>query len=450
MKPDTLRAGAAAVDITPQSERMMLAGYFERRYSTSVLDALHARAVVIEGGGAPKAGGSRLIFVLVDLIALPEQDTDPLRKEISRLAEVPVDCVCISCTHTHYAPATRDGFETLRESRYVEWASRRIIESVQQALSRLEPARVAWGNGQEPRPQYNRRYHMRGGGVRMNPGFGNPDTIRPAGPTDPQVPMLLIESTAGKPIAAIANYSLHYIGDFDKNLVSSDYFGRFSDIMRQRHGDDFVALLTHGASGDINNVNAMQRPEPWYPEPMAPTERSQIIAGMIADQVDHVWQSAQWHDAARVAATEDIYRMGVRKISGAEIEQAERERDDGNLSAVERSYARGRLELLEETDEVPKIVQSLRVGDWAASTMTGEIFCQLGLDLKHASPFGTTALIELANGHSGYVATRYSYELGGYETRLSRNVFAKPGSGEEMVALAASQLQRLAQTDAYS
>lgn len=448
MQSNMLRAGAAVIDITPEVGQTMLAGYLERRYSTSILDPLHARAVAIESGGPPEAGGKRVIFVLVDLIALPEQDTDPLRQEISRLAGVPVDHVCISCTHTHYAPATKDGFETRRENGYLEWARERIVEAARQAVEKLQPARVAWGSGHEDRPQYNRRYHLRSGGVRMNPGFGNPDVIRPAGPTDPQVPMLLFQSTEGKPIAAIANYSLHYIGDFDKNAVSADYFGHFSAIMRERRGEDFVALLTHGASGDINNVNAMQQEEPWYPQDMAPTQRSRIIAAMIADQVDGIWDSAQWHDAVTVAATEDVYMMGVRKIAGAEIEQAQREAEDESLPNVERNYARGRLALLKWPDELPKVVQSLRVGDWAASTMTGEIFCQFGLDLKHASPFSTTALIELANGYGGYVATRYSYELGGYETRLSQSVFAKPGSGEAMVAIATAQLQRLWQADA--
>jgi hypothetical protein len=255
--------------------------------------------------------------------------------------------------------------------------------------------------------------------------------------------MLLVRSIAGAPIAVIANYSLHYVGDFNSGLISSDYFGQFASIMRERKGDDFVALLTHGASGDINNINPTQAPTPWYPESIQPTERGKIVASMIANQVDSVWEKAEWHEVVKVGATQDIQMVGVRKIAGAEIEQAQREWEDESLDEVSRFYARERLEILKWPDSLPKVVQSFRVGGWAASTMTGEMFCQFGLDLKHASPFGTTALIEIANGYGGYMPNMFNYELGGYETVLARSAYARPGTGEAMVALAAAQLRRL-------
>jgi hypothetical protein len=90
------------------------------------------------------------------------------------------------------------------------------------------------------------------------------------------------------------------------------------------------------------------------------------------------------------------------------------------------------------------VVQSMRVGDFGAATMPGEIFCRFGLDLKHASPFPVTGLIELANGYGGYVPTRVDYELGGYETWLARSAWAAPGTGEEMVVIASNGLRSLA------
>src|SRR5690606_22207568 len=112
-------------------------------------------------------------------------------------------------------------------------------------------------------------------------------------------------------------------------------------------------------------------------------------------------------------------------------------------TAIQRIYARNRLKLLDGPQVLPQVVSSLRVGDWAASTMTGEIFCRFGLDLKHASPFAVTALIEFANGHLGYTPTRYSFELGGYETWHSRHAFGTYNCGDEMVALAAQELREL-------
>jgi hypothetical protein len=176
---------------------------------------------------------------------------------------------------------------------------------------------------------------------------------------------------------------------------------------------------------------------------MKPRQRSGIIAGMLLDQVQKIWDAADWQDEAVLAATQDIYDLKVRKISGEEIEEAKRQEADESLGTISRHYATERLKLLEFPDTMPQVVSSLRVGEWAASTLTGEIFCQFGIDVKYASPFPVTALIELANGYGAYTPTRYSYELGAYETWLARSAFAAPGSGEEMVAIAARQLHDL-------
>jgi hypothetical protein len=303
----------------------------------------------------------------------------------------------------------------------------------------MKPARAAWGNGWEPRAAFNRRYHLRDGTLRTNPGYENPQVIRPAGPTDPQIPMLLLETAAGEPMAVIANFSLHYIGDTGGgNAISADYYGCFARIMQERKGKQFVALLTHGASGDINNVDVSHKPGPRQPQ-----EQSNRVAGWIADQVDAVWSKAKFQTDVPVGATQSIYNERIRKPKGAEIEEARKQSEDAKVPLIDRLYAKEQLELLKWPDEIPMVIQALRVGDWGAGTSTGEIFCRFGLDLKNASPFPVTALIELANGYGGYIPTRVDYDLGGYETRLARSAYAAPYTGDEMVAVAAMGLRKI-------
>lgn len=431
-----LRAGAAAVDITPTLP-VTLAGSLTRRDAVGVTDPLHARAIVLENDQ------TKLVFILIDLIAFHKEDSDEVRRAVALNLEIPVANVCISCTHTHNAPGIGEGFETPRESGYLDWAKPRMVEAAVSAAAAAVPAQVAWAMGHEGRPQYNRRFHMKDGSLRFNPGA--PDQIASvAGPTDPALPLLLVRRAEdGVALAVLANYSLHYIGDQAGDKISADYFGEFSRLAAERFGESCVALLTHGASGDINNINHQQLPTPWYPAQMALKERSQIIANMLLDEVQKAWAVADWQDEAKLGAMETTYEMGVRKIAGEEIEQAKREAADESLSLISRSYALERLHLLDYPDTMPQIVSCLRVGDWAAGTFTGEMFCQFGIDLKFASPFAVTAFIELANGYGAYVPTRYSNVLGGYETWLARSAFATPGSGEEMVALAANMLREL-------
>jgi len=427
-------AGAAMEDITPPIG-ISLAGSLTARSAKSIFDPLHARAVVLE------SGGTRIAFVLLDLIALNNDDAAQARAAAGKAANIPVENVCVSCTHTHSAPCTLTFFQSQREAAYVEMVIQRVGEAARKAAERLQLARAAWANGWEPRAGFNRRYHMKDGTVKTNPGVGNPAVLRPAGPTDPQIPMLMIEAASGSPLAVIANYSLHYIGDRPGDGISADYYGVFANLMRERQGDEFVALLTHGASGDVNNVDVGQKPSP-----REPGQRSREVAGWIVDQVESSWTKARFEERPVVAATQSIYPQRVRKLQGAEIEEARKEAENAELPLVDRLYRKERLELLTWPDEIPMVIQSLRVGEFAASTFPGEMFCRLGLDLKHASPFPVTAFVELANGYSGYTPTRADCDLGGYETWLARSAYAAPFTGEEMVTVAAMQLRRLWQS----
>jgi hypothetical protein len=436
MSASFLEAGASAIDITPELP-VTLAGHLARRDAVGVLSPLHARAIVVGNGQ------TKLVFVLLDLIAFLHDDCHEVRQGIADALQLPIENVCVSCTHTHAAPGVKSSFGTPREAAYLDWAKPRMIAAAVEADAAAVPAQAAWGNGREARPQYNRRFHMRDGSVQMNPRVRD-DIVRPAGPTDPDIPFLFLRRQSDEtPIAILANYSLHYIGDSGMMEVWADYFGEFSRLAKERFGDGCVALLTHGASGDINNVNHQNLPAPWYPNNLQPTEKSALIAGWLLDAAQEVWDGAQWHNEAVLAATQEIYDLRVRRPNADEVKELERQSKDESLSAIRRGYAHSRLELAGYPETLPQVVSSLRVGNWAASTLTGEIFCQFGLDLKYASPFAATALIELANGYGGYTPTEYSSALGGYETWLSQSAFAAPGSGEEMVAIAARQLHDL-------
>lgn len=430
--PSQLCAGAAAVDITPPVG-VTLAGSLTRREAASVLDRLHARCVVLESGGA------RIAFVLLDLIALDNNDSARVREVVAKAAGLPPENVCVSCTHTHTGPCTLTFFQSEREAAFIAAMTAHCGDAAKLAVQHMKPARAAWGNGWEPRAAFNRRYHLRDGTLKTNPGYANPQVLRPAGPTDPQIPMLLLETAAGEPMAVIANFSLHYIGDTGVGgVISADYYGCFARLMQERKGKQVVALLTHGASGDINNIDVSSKPGPRQP-----MEQSNRVAGWVADQVDAVWSKAKFQADVPVAVTQSIYNERIRKPRGAEIEEARRQSEDPKLPLIDRLYAQEQLELLKWPDEIPMVIQALRVGDWAAATMTGEVFCRHGLDLKNASPFPVTALIELANGYGGYIPTRVDYDLGGYETRLARSAYAAPFTGEEMVAVAAMAFRKV-------
>src|SRR5262249_6714689 len=117
--------------------------------------------------------------------------------------------------------------------------------------------------------------------VQMNPGYQAKGLVKPAGPTDPAVWVLSVQSPGGRPIPLLANYSLHYAGGAEP--LSADYFGAFAErighlLKAQDAKPAFVGILSNGTSGDINNINFAGA----SPGRRAPYERIRVVAHDVA------------------------------------------------------------------------------------------------------------------------------------------------------------------------
>jgi hypothetical protein len=98
---------------------------------------------------------------------------------------------------------------------------------------------------------------------------------------------------------------------------------------------------------------------------------------------------------------------------------------------------------LRKDDSIPLEVQAFRLSpDVAIVTLPAEVFVELGLAIKRASPFKTTLVIELANDDPAYIPTKKAFAEGSYETVNSRVI---PGSGERMVEAAVKLLKELSE-----
>jgi hypothetical protein len=89
----------------------------------------------------------------------------------------------------------------------------------------------------------------------------------------------------------------------------------------------------------------------------------------------------------------------------------------------------------------PAEVQVFAIGNQVAFVaLPGEIFVELGMSIKRASPFQVTIISELANGSIGYIPNRIAYSQGNYEVVSAR---CAVGSGELLVDSAIAQLREL-------
>jgi neutral ceramidase len=429
--PKQFRAGAATSNISPWLG-LSINGNMQDHKATHIHDELHARCLVLDDGR------TRLALVVVDSCMVPREVFDEAKRLVREHTGLPLDHMLMSATHTHSAPAATGIFQSDPDAAYQKFLAGRIADGVRRAFNHLAPARIGWGVGHVPDQVFNRRWKMKPGAilpdpfggtndlVKMNPGVGNPDLFEPAGPTDPEISFLAIQTHDGRPMALLANYSLHYCGGTGSGTISADYFGAFADRVQQLLGADrqepaFVAMMSNGTSGDINNIDVRggQAKQP-------PFGQIQLVADAVAREVHRVCQQIQYRDWVALSARQTEIRLGVRRPKGEEVNRAKQIISKANgptMRTLEEIYARETVLLSEYPAQVPLILQAIRIGDLGIAAIPCEVFVEIGLELKRKSPFKPSFSISLANGYNGYLPTVEHHQLGGYETWRARSSY---------------------------
>ncbi|MEZ6089970.1 MAG: neutral/alkaline non-lysosomal ceramidase N-terminal domain-containing protein [Pirellulaceae bacterium] len=416
------RAGAAMSEITPPLGESVVGG-FGPFPASNIHDPLFAKCLILDDGS------TRIGFVVCDNLGISREVWDEARQRIADEVEMPPQNLMMSATHTH--SATR-----ARAEKYRPIVVDGIVAAVAAAVKNLEPAKIGWGGVDEPSEVFNRRWHVSDetlrhnpfGGVdtvRMNPPSGHPTLIEPAGPVDPEVSFISVQSREGRPICLLANYSLHYVGGVDKGDVSADYFGIFSKRIGELLGatsqdKPFVGILSNGTSGDVNNINFRDRGRPY-----AKYEKMTEVAHKVADRVHQAHAETKFHDWAALGFASRDLSLKTRKPDAAM--QAyfaglkALPKDAPLYHRYQDAYA-GRVQsLLEGPDTYDVHLQAARIGDLSIAAIPFEVFTEIGLRIKKESPFGDSFTIELANGSYGYLPTPAQHKLGGYETWMGTN-----------------------------
>ncbi|MES2696272.1 MAG: hypothetical protein V4773_22560, partial [Verrucomicrobiota bacterium] len=305
------RAGADRTDITPELG-VLIVGAFVPTPATHVHDPLYVRTLVLDDGT------TRLAFVLLDNVGVPQIVCDEAKRLITEKTGLPKSHVLIASTHSHSAGSARERADSTEDIRdgfvgakpklppYSEFIARRVADSVQVAINRLEPAKIAWSSGSDSTHVFNRRWYVKSeenrrnpfGGVdtvRMNPPANPKELIKPAGPIDPEISFLAVQSKSGRPLALVANYSLHYVGGIPIGVISGDYFGVFDRRLGEmlgvggdRSDPPFVGMMSNGTSGNINNINFVNRGPA-----MAPYEKMNRVGNAVAAEVYRVYQTLE-------------------------------------------------------------------------------------------------------------------------------------------------------------
>jgi len=431
-EPPVFQAGAATANITSALGSTIIGGWMPHA-ATHIHDELHVRCLVLDDGT------TQLAFVIVDNLGMARELFDEAKRRAEEKTGIPTHCMLMAATHTHSAASTRSANRYLPNqpiSDYGQFIIERIVNGLACAVNNLRPARIGWATAQEPELVFNRRWFMKPGTpmpdpfggtdqVVFNPGRGNENVVKPAGPTDPQITFLSVRSREGEPIALMANYSLHYVGGVPQGHISADYFAIFADRIQKlldadRLGPPFVGILTNGTSGDINNIDVLHKTDvkPHY-------EQMRLVAHRIAERVAVAEEQMTYHDWVTLRAAAADLPLATRRPTDEQLARAKQVAADPKAvklySRREPIYAERLLAMRDMPATVHIPLTAFRVGELAVVAIPFEVFAEIGLALRSQSPLATTCTISHAGGSFGYLPTEDQHALGGYETWLGTN-----------------------------
>ena len=433
-------AGAAQVDITPRELPVIVSGYFLERTSDTIRDRLYARAFVFDDGA------SRVAICIVDILFMPRDLLDEAKSLASKRTGIRTENMLISATHTHTAPSVAGALGTGTDEKYRRFLPPRLAEAMQQANDSLEPARMGWATVDAPEHTHCRRWILRPDKIQedvfgertvranMHPGYQNPDFIGPAGPTDTELSLLSVQSRNGRPLAVLANYSMHYFGS---SQISADYYGRFSERLTELMGGgkpEFVSAMSQGTSGDLHWMD--------YSEPKKSIGMDQY-AGELAQLAADTCRTISYQDTCPLEMLERKLTLSRRipdkaRLSWAmNVAEKMQGRKPTNRPEV---YALEQICLHE--DQVRELkLQVLRIGELGITAIPCEVYGITGLKIKARSPLRHTFNIELANGSEGYIPPPEQHLLGGYTTWPARSAGLEVGAEPRIVETLLSMLE---------
>ena len=437
------QVGIAQVDYTPLVGLPMMGNLREDYASTGVHDPLFAKAAVFSD-----PAGRKVAVMSMDICMVDRDHVRLMRELIASQCDITAENILIAATHIHSGPATI-GFYTSPKAadEQIEALLTQAARAVVLANEDLTDATLRVGYGSEDRVSFYRRLKGKDGQTYMNFGVPDPGLIEePLGEIDPQVTVLSVESD-GRPKGAIVNFSLHpAVLDYGNSMYSGEYPGYLAEALRKTVSDDFQTLFFNGCCGNVNHIDYQDADAPR--RGYAATQRiGYMLAASVRQAMDHaepvggegICLSGKWVELTRLGIDEETYEWSKQAVEEMKIRPPK-----GIGDGLPREYSAPTwVEMYERQHESDRAeVMAVRIGDVALVGLPGEVFCELGREIKQKSPARHTFVFELANDAIGYLPTPEAFEQGGYEPTPGATRY-EPDAGQRLAAAALDRLRIL-------
>jgi len=454
-----LRAGVAKGDITTRTK------------GAQIHDPLYAKALVLDDGT------TRLAIIAMDVVALgmigdiKDDFLSKLRGRIQKELKIPGRNVLVNASHTH--PPGRLLCSDIEQLD-------RTFDAVRRAAGNMLPVKVGWGRGAEERFTMNRTLRLKNGKA-WTIRHANPcppdDEVAGVGPTDPEIGLLRVDRTDGRPLAVVYNFACHPLFGDARGSITANFPGFASKVIEEELGHGAMALFLQGAGGDMIDVLFKDFSRPRDTEPIGTAlglstlkawrkirmknvklkvvsetirlpRRNDIPAHIVELQKEQaeLLQSLQTTSLNFKAFLPLYLKHALNPQYPADysyryLQEAKIGSDDllamdahnerciakylGNIRAMEKlARIQDRLmtyrfhkALNDESGErtIAAEVQGIRIGEFVLISSPAEVLVQVGLNVKKASPYKYTFMSAFSNGYMHYGAPAADYARGGYE-----------------------------------
>ena len=460
------RVGYSIASIMPDDPALPLAGYGNEPYRicTGFLDNLYTRATAISD-----KKDNTVIVMQIDIINMVRGDiADQIFEGVSKACGVKEDNIIFNCSHTHSGPALNQSQMSVIQA-YVPFFVNTIVANAVDAMNDRMPATMAYGDTQVPDHNFVRHYFATDGqGDNRVVGDNHWDVwyadlpeesgkayLGHADDIDQTFHIIKFDREDADDIMWMS-FRAHNIitGNAQQYLMSSDWTGKLCEyVEKEMKGTKCMYL-----QGDAGNVNPSTR--------MSDTEKNYVTGNKetIDDLVNYSSTLAPYAvklagnlknvptglvGGKRFSIMFDVNHDRDSKKSAAILVQDYWKKTNDSSATKRYAYTLG----LVSQYEASSIIQNASLGEqveFKASVMTicglgftftpGELFNQLGVQIRKRSPYDTTVSISYAGQTYGYLPDSAAYDYGSYEVDTARQA---KGSGEKLVDRFIVELENL-------
>jgi hypothetical protein len=460
-----LRAGIFRINITKDKPTGL------------INDPLYAKALVLDDGK------TKAVIISMDIVYVEDEFLSKVRTRIQNELKIDGNNVMINASHNHWDN------EQLAED-YLD----RTVKAVKEASQNLVPVRAGAGSGTENRLTMNRRLILKNGKewtIRRATPEPEDDQVKGiAEPFDPEIGILRIDKTDGKPMAVLFNFADHNYTGVPNRGATAGFPGFASKVIEENLGNGSLALFSQGCGGDVTPI--------LYKDVNAP-KQDEIQGTLLGLSTLQAWRNTTVKKDASISVIREDLALPVRTdvkmhidslearkkvildyfkgegcgahgagvklnfksflplyvkylmspqfpsdysyrymqekkigINDLEMMDADNKRDmEKYLNCIykmeELITTEANLGFLKESDPKSPIkaeIMGMKIGDFVLVTFSGELFSQIGLNIKKASKYKYTFVSGYTNGFimdaGAYAPTNDAYAGDAYEVSLSK------------------------------